>query len=156
MKMIEMENYLELSKSVEDYLKIMYNLQKDKGVIQVKDIASQLNVKPPSVVEALKKLSKKGIISHEKYGDIELNEKGVKIAEGLLKKHKVLKNFLSVLEVDNETANQYACAMEHVLDFKTIDKLKRFSEFTKECPEDFMDSFNYYKKHGRLPVKYEK
>lgn len=146
-----MENSLKLTKSVEDYLKIIYHLQKHKGVIQVKDIACELKVKPPSVVEALKKLSEKGFISHEKYGDIELNEKGSKVAESIIHKHEVLKNFLRILGVDTETASKDACAMEHVLDSKTVDKLKRFSDFTQVCPGNIIDSFNYYKKHGKLP-----
>lgn len=146
-----METYQKLTKSVEDYLKVIYCLQKGKGVIQVKDIASKLNVKPPSVVEALKKLSEKGFISHEKYGDIELNEKGSKIAESIMEKHEVLKNFLKILGVDNETASKDACAMEHLLDFKTVNKLKKFSEFTQVCPRDLIESFKYYNKHGQLP-----
>ncbi len=52
-----MENSLKLTESVEDYLEVMYNLEKEKGNIKIKDIAYKMNVKPPSVVEAFKKVS---------------------------------------------------------------------------------------------------
>ena len=67
-----MENSLKLTKSVEDYLEVMYNLEKEKGAIKVKDITLKLNVKPPSVVEALKKLDERDIVSYEPYTDIRL------------------------------------------------------------------------------------
>ena len=60
-----MDNSLKLTKSVEDYLEVMYNLEKKKGVIKIKDIASEMNVKPPSVVEALKKLAERDILFYE-------------------------------------------------------------------------------------------
>lgn len=147
----KMEKDPKLTRSLEDYLKVIYCLQKNKGVIQVKYIASELNVKPSSVVEALNKLSKRGFISYKKYGKIELNEKGSRIAESILKKHEILKNFLSILGVDNETASKDACTMEHLLDLKTVRKLKMFSELTQKSPE-IIKSFNYYKKHGQLPL----
>ena len=92
-----MENSLKLTKSVEDYLEVMYNLEKEKGAIKIKDIASKMNVKPPSVVEALKKLADHGIVSYEPYKDIKLNKKGLEIAEDVIHKHEILKNFLHIL-----------------------------------------------------------
>ena len=148
-----MENSLKLTQSVEDYLEVMYNLEKEKGAIKVKDIALKMNVKPPSVVEALKKLAERDIVSYEPYTNIRLNEKGVEIAEDVIHKHLILKNFLNILGVDMKTANEDACSMEHVLDGSTIKKLKKFAEFTEIWPnaDDFLDSFHYYDKYGKLP-----
>ncbi|MEN6591810.1 MAG: metal-dependent transcriptional regulator [Methanobacterium sp.] len=75
-------NYLKLTKSMEDYLEVMYNLEKEKGIIRVVDIAEELNVKPSSVVEAVDKIYKLDLISREKYKEIKLNEKGIKAAKG--------------------------------------------------------------------------
>jgi Mn-dependent DtxR family transcriptional regulator len=105
-----MENSLKLTKSVEDYLEVMYNLEKEKGAIKVKNIAFKMNVKPPSVVEALKKLAEHDIVSYEPYTDIKLNEKGIHIAEEVIHKHLILKNFLNILGVDMKTANEDACS----------------------------------------------
>jgi Mn-dependent DtxR family transcriptional regulator len=148
-----MENSLKLTKSVEDYLEVMYNLEMEKGVIKIKDIASKMKVKPPSVVEALKKLADRDIISYEPYTDIKLNKKGLEIAEDVIHKHEILKNFLHILGVDMKTADEDACSMEHVLDGSTIKKLKKFAEFTEIWPyaNEFLDSFRYYEKNGKLP-----
>ena len=148
-----MENSLKITKSVEDYLEVMYNLKMEKGVIKIKDIASKMNVKPPSVVEALKKLADRDIISYEPYTDIKLNKKGLEIAEDVIHKHEILKNFLHILGVDVNTADEDACSMEHVLDGSTIKKLKKFAEFTEIWPyaDEFLDSFRYYEKNGKLP-----
>ncbi len=148
-----MENSLKLTKSVEDYLEVMYNLEKEKGNIKIKDIAYKMNVKPPSVVEALKKLAERNIISYEPYTDIHLKKKGIEIAEDVIHKHKILKNFLHILGVDMATADEDACSMEHVLDVSTIKKLKKFAEFTEIWPntDEFLYSFKYYEKHGKLP-----
>lgn len=58
----------------------MYYLEMDKGVIKVTDIAEELDVKPPSVVEAVSKISTMNLASYEKYGKIKLTRKGIEIA----------------------------------------------------------------------------
>ncbi len=150
-----MGNFQKLSKSMEDYLEVMYHLEINKGVIKGADIAEELNVKPPSVVEAVNKLSKMNLISHEKYGKIKLSRKGIKIAEDIIYKHITLKNFLNILDIDNKTAEEEACAMEHILSNSTINKLEKFTEFVGMHIGDghFTKSFNYYKKHNKLPDK---
>lgn len=127
------KNKFKLTKSIEDYLEVMYNLKMIKGIIRVSDIAAELGVKPPSVVEAVDKISKMELISRERYGEIKLNDKGIKIAKGILHKHNTLKNFLKMLDVDEKTAEKEACAMEHILSDSTINKLEKFMEtFTTE------------------------
>lgn len=127
---------LRLTKSIEDYLEVMYNLKKTKGVIKVGDIAFELGVKPPSVVEAVDRISKLKLVSREKYGEIKLNEKGIAVARSIIHKHNTLKRFLNVLGVDDETAEREACAMEHILSDSTINKLERYTEFIQSYSQD--------------------
>ena len=115
-----------LTKSIEDYLEVMYNLKMNKGIIRVSDIATELGVKPPSVVEAVDKISRMELISREKYGEIKLNRDGIKIAKNIIHKHNTLKKFLNILDVDEKTAEKEACAMEHFLSDSTISKLEQF------------------------------
>ncbi len=129
------ENLLKLTKSIEDYIEVMYNLKKVKGTIRVTDIAEELDFKPSSVVEAVNKISKLELVSREKYGEIKLTERGTQIAEGIIYKHKTLKKFLNVLNVDDATAEEEACAMEHILSVSTINKIEKFTEFIENCPE---------------------
>ncbi|OEC87503.1 MULTISPECIES: metal-dependent transcriptional regulator [Methanobacterium] len=129
------EDLPKLTKSIEDYIEVMYNLKKVKGTIRVTDIAEKLDVKPSSVVEAVNKISKLKLVSREKYGEIKLTERGIQIAEGIIHKHNTLKKFLDVLGVDDTTAEKEACAMEHILSNSTINKIEKFTEFIENCPE---------------------
>lgn len=132
---------LELTKSSEDYLETMYILEKTDGKIRIKDIAQLLQVKPPSVVEALKKLSEMNLITYEKYGKICLTREGVEIAENIINRHEILKNFLETLGVDLKIANSEACAMEHILSISTVNKLKKLVEFieTNNVSDDLQE-----------------
>lgn len=137
-----MERNLKITKSNEDYLETMYNLERSKGEIRVKDIARKLGVKPPSVVEAVQKLSDNELVSYERYGNINLSKEGIKVAKCVINKHFILKNFLTQIGIDKDTAEEEACALEHVLSISTINKLEEFSEFIlyySDKSEDFME-----------------
>ncbi|KAF5070466.1 Transcriptional regulator MntR [anaerobic digester metagenome] len=139
-------NHMKITRSVEDYLEAMYSLEQEQGTIRVKDVAETLGVKPPSVVEAVKKLSKMNMVSYERYGTIKLKEDGLKIAKEVNSRHQLLKNFLLIMGVDGEIAEKDACAMEHVMDVSTISKLRKFVEFNNIFPNTykFMEKFREY------------
>jgi Mn-dependent DtxR family transcriptional regulator len=142
---------------VEDYLETMYCLRRDKGEIKVKDISQALDVKPPSVVEAVQKLSQMGLVSYQRYREIKLTPEGLQVAEAVMERHTVLEEFLNLLGV-GEVAGDDACAMEHVLSKSTICNLKSFAEFMEVYPyaSQFMEAFRYYQQHGELPEEKEK
>jgi len=139
-------NPMKITRSVEDYLEAMYSLEQELGTIRVKDVAETLGVKPPSVVEAVKKLSKMNMVSYERYGTIKLKDDGVKIAEEVSRRHQLLKDFLIMMGVDSEIAENDACSMEHVMDVSTINKLRKFVEFNEIFPNayQYMEKFRQY------------
>lgn len=55
-----------LTSVMEDYLETIFNLEIDKKVVRVKDIAGRLKVKMPSVTSMLKTLSERGLVNYEK------------------------------------------------------------------------------------------
>ena len=138
--MIEMnKDFPKLTKSIEDYIEVMYHLEKVKGSIRVTDIAEKLEVKPSSVVEAVGKISKMKIVSREKYGEIKFTGDGIQIAESIVHKHNALKKFLRALDVEEVTAEKEACAMEHVLSSSTVNKIEKFTEFIETFPDDHLN-----------------
>ncbi|HOI40107.1 MAG TPA: metal-dependent transcriptional regulator [Methanobacterium sp.] len=141
-------NSPKITRSVEDYLETMYFLEQEKGTIRVKDVAKSLGVKPPSVVEAVKKLSKMNMVSYERYGTIQLKEEGLRIGEIVSYRHQLLKDFLILLGVDEEVAEKDACSMEHVMDVSTLRKFKKFVEFIDHYPnaQDFLEKYREYSK----------
>jgi len=145
-----------LSSNMEDYLETIALLKKEKGIARVRDVSQSLKVKTPSVAAALNKLSKRGLIVHERYGYIELTPEGEELAQNVQDRHNTLSRFLSeILDVDSRIAAEDACKMEHSIGPETFEKLTKFIEFVETCPEhgrpDWLKSFAYYFKTGRRP-----
>ncbi|ALM75866.1 metal-dependent transcriptional regulator [Thermococcus barophilus] len=127
---------MEISKREEEYLEAIYLLYKRKGIIRIKDIAKKLRVRPPSVVDALKKLSEKGLVEYEKYDRILLTEKGREIAEKTYSKHLLLTEFfINILGIPPEIAEEDACQFEHYVHEITAERIREFAKYIQEqCP----------------------
>ncbi|HID60791.1 MAG TPA: metal-dependent transcriptional regulator [Hadesarchaea archaeon] len=138
------------SSSVEDYLEAIYFIGKERGSVRTSDIAFFLKHKPPSVTEMLDKLSKKGFIKHEKYGTVSLTLQGMRIAEEVSGRHNTLISFLELLGVDRGTAEIDACKMEHILNRRTINRLRRFVEFVQRAPKEpeWLEHYKHFVKTG--------
>lgn len=132
---------LDLSQNMEDYLETIMLITADKNVARVKDVASKLGVKKPSVISALKKLSDLGMIVHEHYGYIQLTDKGLKVAQGVYRNHVLLYDFFTkVLGVEEETADKDACMIEHYLSYETRERLTKFIDFVERFPQEDIDA----------------
>jgi len=144
------------TRNVEDYLETIWNLHSKKGYIKVKDIADKLGVSRPSVSEMIKKLSENSYILYEKYGGIVLTAKGKKLAQEIKKRHTLLVEFLKIIGVDEQNAQQDACKLEHDVSSETITCLLEFVEFISLLPESskWKENFQeYLKKRGLLKKK---
>ena len=115
-----------MTKSLEDYLETIQLLIRDEGAARVRDDARGLQVKMPSVVKAIGELKKLGLVTQEPYGNIELTEKGARVAALVLGRHVVLKAFLLKLGVSERIAEKDACLMEHVLSAETMERVQEF------------------------------
>ncbi len=137
-------------KTIEDYAEIIYILQEEKGIVHTNDIASALDINPASVTEIFQKLSLEGYINYEKYSGVTLTEKGKKLAIKTKKKHDTLKNFLILLGVDEKVADEDACKIEHHVNKETMEKLKKFVEFSslQDGCTRWLDHFHHYDKTG--------
>jgi len=146
-----------LSESMEDYLEVILNLEKANKVARTKDIAKRMGVRQGSVTGALKNLEEKGLINYKPYSFITLTPGGEKIAREVTRRHSVLSDFLlRVLQLNEQTADDTACRMEHAMDKQTIDRLVRFIEFIDNCPRtgaDWVSSFINYLESDRLDPK---
>ena len=78
-------------------------------------------------MSALNTLSKEGLVVHERYGYVDITPQGEKLARSIQKTHNLLYTFLKdVLDIDEATASEDACKMEHVMSSHTIEKLTEF------------------------------
>ncbi len=123
-----------LSRKAEDYLEAIYNITERKGYARIKDIASELQITPPSVTEMMGKLAKKGLVYYEKYSAVRLTEKGREIARTIKTRHDTFTTFLEIILVPNRIAEKDACELEHHLNSKTIEQFSKFVEFVQDAP----------------------
>lgn len=129
-----------LSESMEDYLEIILELEKEQKVARAKDIAERMGVRRGSVTGALKVLHEKALIHYAPYSFITLTRAGKRIAREIRRRHTILKDFLKrVLQVKEIRAEETACRMEHAIDKESIDKLVLFIEFIDKCPRTGVD-----------------
>ena len=116
-----------LTASLEDYLEIIYILKQDGDCVGITDIARALSISKPSVNKAINTLKLEGFVFQEKYGKINLTEKGESTAKSIYKKHKILIEFLNeVLGVEPKTAEIDACKIEHILSKETLSGIEKF------------------------------
>jgi len=132
-----------LSASLEDYLEAIYLINQDKKVVRVKEVAEFLDVKTPSVVDAVSKLSEKELIVHEKYGYLTLSKKGSEIAKKIYKKHEQIFKFLNeVLGMDSDTSQKDACALEHHISKLSMEKMIKLMKFLESRQEEYKKWIN--------------
>ena len=130
-------------------------LREGKKAVRVTQISKTLEVKKPSVTAALKRLSEDGLVKHERYGNVELTDKGEKIAEDVFRRHEALHHFLTeILSIDPSVAAIDACKMEHSVSSVTSERLVKFVEFILTRPRgqpEWLKLLNYYLEHGEPP-----
>ncbi|MDH3349689.1 MAG: metal-dependent transcriptional regulator [Desulfobulbaceae bacterium] len=130
-----MKNIKKLSASLEDYLEAIYHIIEEKDAARGKDIAARLKVSRGSVTEALRLLSKKGLINYAPYEVITMTENGSNIARDVIKRHTALKRFfVEVLAIENEVAERGACEVEHIASPQIISRMVKFMDFLENCP----------------------
>jgi DtxR family Mn-dependent transcriptional regulator len=117
-----------MSQSLEDYLEAIIVLIDDGRPAQVRDVARLLTVKMPSVVKAIHELKKLGLVTQQPYCDIQLTEKGRRVARLVLDRHTLIRTFLEKLGVSSRIADRDACMMEHILSAETLERIREFTE----------------------------
>ncbi len=111
------------TESLEMYLENILVLEKSTGRVRSIDVAHRTGYSKPSVSRAVKLLSNDKCIDVDTNGYITLTEKGKEIAEKILSRHKMISEFFVSIGVDEKTASEDACRIEHVISDETFDKL---------------------------------
>jgi DtxR family Mn-dependent transcriptional regulator len=137
-----------LSASLEDYLEAIYHVVCEKHAARAKDIASRLKVNNSSVTGALRTLSEKGLVNYAPYDLITLTPSGNEIAKDIIRRHLALKNFfVKILCINEDTAEEAACKMEHEVPKEILDKLILFVDFLQICPRAGEDLIKGFTRH---------
>ncbi len=114
-----------MKESGEMYLESIYLLCKTKKQVRSIDVAEHMNYSKPSVSRAVGLLKKAGYITVDDDGFISLTDEGTATAHKIFERHTVITNLLKIMGVDDETASEDACRMEHVISDTTFEAIKK-------------------------------
>ena len=112
--------------SGEMYLEALLVLAKKSGYVRSIDVSEYLGYSKPSVSRAMGILREGGYILMEKDGAITLTDSGKKLAETIYERHTVLSELLIRLGVDEKTATDDACRIEHVISDESFQAIKQY------------------------------
>ena len=112
--------------SGEMYLEAILVLAKKSGYVRSIDVSEYLGYSKPSVSRAMGILREGGYILMEKDGAITLTDSGKKLAETIYELHTVLSELLIRLGVDEKTATDDACRIEHVISDESFQAIKQY------------------------------
>ncbi len=113
--------------SEEDYIKAIYHLGRaDASMVSTNSISEQMQTKPSSVTDMIKKLSEKDLVDHRRYKGVRLTEKGEKIALSIIRKHRLWEVFLvQKLDFSWDEIHEVAEQLEHIKSDELIDRLDK-------------------------------
>lgn len=107
------------------YLETIYVLyQKNRDVRSI-DVAEEMGFSKPSVSRGVSILKRDGYLTVDEKGYLELTDSGMDLAMKIYERHTILTKTLVLLGVDEQTAAQDACKMEHVISDKTLEAFKK-------------------------------
>ena len=115
-----------LSRSVEDYLKVIYHLSSQGGFAATSEIAAHLEVSAPSVSGMVKRLSETGLIEHVPYRGVQLTAQGRRAALKMIRRHRILEVYLvQQLGYDWDGVHDEAERLEHAVSDELIERMSR-------------------------------
>ncbi|MDY0904398.1 metal-dependent transcriptional regulator [Pedobacter sp. CFBP9032] len=119
----------------ENYLKIIYHLAENTDNVQTNAIAAQMQTKPASVTDMIKKLAEKGFVDYIKYQGVTLTDKGRNAAIDIVRKHRLWEVFLvDKLNFKWDEVHDVAEELEHIKSTALIERLDEFLGFPKSDP----------------------
>jgi DtxR family Mn-dependent transcriptional regulator len=113
-----------LSRSVEDYLKTIYQLSQGAGEVATTGIAERLEVAPASVTGMIKRMAESGLLEHEPYRGVRLTQEGRKAALAVMRRHRLLETYLiTKLGYDWSSVHDEAERLEHAVSDELIERM---------------------------------
>ena len=126
-----------ISENIEEYLEVLYRNGSNGEQVSTTQLSNDLGIAPGSVTQMLKKLENLGYITYTPYKGATLTDDGMKIAQKITRKHRILEKFLlDVLKVKEENIHDQACEMEHTLSDEAERALCTMLKHPDLCPDE--------------------
>ena len=113
-----------LQESGEMYLETIYVLSQKNANVRSVDVSEHMGYSKPSVTRAIGVLREEGLVKKDSDGFLKLTEAGLILAKRIYERHTVLSGMLMKLGVDEKTATEDACRIEHYISDATVDAIK--------------------------------
>jgi len=114
----------ELTGPVEDYLKVIYEIERRAGAAATNDIAHRLAVAPASVSGMVRRLADQGLLAHERYKGVRLTTAGRRAALRTIRRHRVIEAYLAgALGYPWDRVHAEAERLEHAASDELIDRM---------------------------------
>ena len=115
---------MNMRESGEMYLETIYVLSQKSSEVRSIDVGAYMGYSKPSVSRAIGLLKKDGLVITDEQGYLKLTEAGTKTAKVIYERHQLLSRLFMNIGVDEETANEDACRIEHYISEKTFEAIK--------------------------------
>ncbi|AMD17635.1 DtxR family iron (metal) dependent repressor [Methanobrevibacter sp. YE315] len=126
-----------ISENIEEYLEVLYRNGSNGEQVSTTKLSKELGIAPGSVTQMLKKLENLGYISYTPYKGATLTDEGLKIAQKITRKHRILEKFLTdILKIKEENVHEQACEMEHSLSDEAERALCTMLRNPDLCPDN--------------------
>lgn len=119
---------MRIQESGEMYLETILRLSQKSGHVRAIDVGEEMGYSKPSVSRAMSLLKQGGYVVIDRNGAITLTDAGRELAEKIYERHTLITNFLVSIGVDEETAAEDACKMEHSISDTSFEAIKKLTE----------------------------
>ena len=126
----------EVTPAEEEYLEAIFTRAEGGGVtVKTSELAKQLRVKAPSVVQMLNKLKRRRLVVYEFRTGVNLTKKGRELAAKIVRRHKLAERLLvDVFGEELHKVHDDACKLEHAIDDELADKIEKTLGKPSTCP----------------------
>lgn len=131
LKGYQLNETVSLTPAMEDYLEMIYRILSERKVVRIGELAKMLHVASSSASKMVRQLHELGLVAFEKYGYVQMTEKGLAQGGYLLYRHEVLHTFLCLLNGSQEELEQVE-KIEHFLNRETIHNLELLTQEMKK------------------------
>ena len=140
---------MKIHASGEDYLEAVLILQKKQGMVRSIDLARHMGFSKPSISHAVGVLRDGGFLTMDEDGFLHLTDIGREVAEKIYERHQFFTEQLVAAAVDQETAEQDACRIEHAISDTSFRKLKEKVQGTDQLKSAPFCIISYLPRPGK-------
>ncbi len=122
-----------ITSAMEDYLEMIYRNRDKNGGMRINDLAALLHVKASSTTKMVQKLGALGFLHYEKYGNLVLTDEGQQFGAYLLRRHKIIAEFLKLIGTKNALLETEL--IEHNVSPQTLQNIDNLLAFFTSHPD---------------------